>query len=343
MNVLLFVPGLLFLFSRHLDLRSVVAQLVGPGLGLQLLLGAPFLAAFPSQYCSKAFEMSRVFFHAWTVNWKFLPPEVFTSKGVAAALLAGHLGGLLWFAHCKWAAADGGLFRMLLHRGWLGRRATGAGADADSPSYIAAVLLVSNFVGVTFARTLHYQFYTWYFHSLPLLLWGLTDLPSWACLAVMGGIEYAFNVGDAAGAGTPLSSAVLQAAHAVLLLGLAWPAARSKWGAPPPAAAVPEGSSGTAASVGGVRGRGRRRAVGGAAPELGGAGEHAAAPPLGAPGIDGNGGGSPVEEEGAAARGSGKAGGVARVRASPNRQQLGSPSRRRRGASRSPAAKLRLR
>ena len=51
------------------------------------------------------------------------------------------------------------------------------------------VLFVSNFVGIAFARTLHYQFYSWYFHALPLLAWQ-TPLPVPLRLAVMAGIEY---------------------------------------------------------------------------------------------------------------------------------------------------------
>lgn len=66
-------------------------------------------------------------------------------------------------------------------------------------------IFTSNFIGVVFARTLHYQFYCWYFHTIPYLLWH-TSIPLFGKLAVLGGIEYAFNVFPA----TPLSSAVLQ-------------------------------------------------------------------------------------------------------------------------------------
>jgi len=55
---------------------------------------------------------------------------------------------------------------------------------------------------------------------LPLLLWGATDLPLVLKVATLLGIEYAFNVGDATGAATPFSSAVLQQAHWLMLAGI---------------------------------------------------------------------------------------------------------------------------
>jgi alpha-1,3-mannosyltransferase len=50
------------------------------------------------------------------------------------------------------------------------------------------------------------QFYCWYFHTLPYLLWQSSSLPVVAKLAVVMAIEWAFNVFPA----TPASSAVLQ-------------------------------------------------------------------------------------------------------------------------------------
>jgi len=37
-------------------------------------------------------------------------------------------------------------------------------------------LFVSNFIGMCFSRSLHYQFYVWYFHTLHYLVW-LVDMP----------------------------------------------------------------------------------------------------------------------------------------------------------------------
>ena len=254
MNVLLFVPALGILLLRNTGVWRTVAA-VALCVAIQAALGAPFLAVFPREYLGRAFELSRVFFFEWTVNWKFLPPSVFTSKALAAALLAGHLATLLGLAHWVWLADVGGLAAFLVRLGLaptallrLGScgsergssRVVGATAaegeqpaDAapslhtaavpwssagwrDPPLTVAYALLSCNFVGIVFARTLHYQFYTWYFHALPFLLWR-TDLPLALRVAVLLGIEYAFNVGDATGAGTPLSSAILQQAHWLLL------------------------------------------------------------------------------------------------------------------------------
>ena len=50
-----------------------IVQGTAAGVLLQLVLGAPFLVAAPASYLRKAFELSRVFLHQWTVNLHFLP------------------------------------------------------------------------------------------------------------------------------------------------------------------------------------------------------------------------------------------------------------------------------
>jgi hypothetical protein len=77
-----------------------------------------------------------------------------------------------------------------------------------SPRFILVTIFTSNFIGVAFARTLHYQFYCWYFHTLPYLLWHVRGdvVPVVLKVAIFGAIEVCFNVFPA----TWWSSALLQ-------------------------------------------------------------------------------------------------------------------------------------
>jgi len=37
--------------------------------------------------------------------------------------------------------------------------------------FVVQLVWTSVFIGIVFSRTLHFQFYSWYFHSIPFLLW----------------------------------------------------------------------------------------------------------------------------------------------------------------------------
>ena len=76
-----------------------------------------------------------------------------------------------------------------------------------NPNFIIITIFTSNFIGICFARTLHYQFYSWYFHTLPFLLWHCRDqLSIWMRLVILITIEISFNVFPA----TSWSSILLQ-------------------------------------------------------------------------------------------------------------------------------------
>ena len=75
-----------------------LAQGTGLGILLQLALAAPFLLHRPGAYLGRAFELSRVFQHVWSVNLKFLPEDAFRGPWLAAGLLAAHILTLWLFA-----------------------------------------------------------------------------------------------------------------------------------------------------------------------------------------------------------------------------------------------------
>ena len=187
---------------------------------LQLMLGLPFLLQHPYSYLNKAFEFSRVFLLQWSVNWSFLPEDIFRSKFFAACLLLAHLCLLLLFAHCKWCGADGGLIRLFVQRLQGKAIAPASGQKSgDLQAYDAkqllAIVFSGNLIGIVCARTLHFQFYSWYFHTLPLLLWH-AKLSIQLRIVLLGCIEVVWNSFPPSVA----SSCILLSCHCILLFGL---------------------------------------------------------------------------------------------------------------------------
>ena len=225
MNVLLFAPGLLLLLlQRNQSLLGTVKHLSICAL-VQLILGWPFLSTYPVSYIKKAFEFDRVFFFKWTVNWKFLPEDIFISKSWALLLLSCHLFTLALLAR-KWWKASMRQRGITKTREWMCWTKRSKHDNLQlSPEYVIYTILVSNYIGIVFARTLHYQFYCWYFYSLPMMHWVATSQTStdgvgrislhllMSIMAILG-IEYAFNVYPA----TKMSSMILQLSHVFLLI-----------------------------------------------------------------------------------------------------------------------------
>lgn len=185
MNALLAAPGVLTVLMKTLPLSQVVGCL-SVCAAVQLVLGAPFLSFDWRAYMASAFELGRVFTFKWTVNMKFIPQEIFETKefGYGFLFLTFYAIASLWFI--RWRKRD---FRQ--------------------PRSIFLTIFESNFVGVVFCRSLHYQFYSWFFHQLPLLLCvSCTGMHIVFRLMILAVVEYAFNVYPS----TPLSSGLLMAA-----------------------------------------------------------------------------------------------------------------------------------
>jgi len=117
-----------------------------------------------------AFDVGRVFTHEWTVNWRFLSEKTFVDARLHVALLGLHLVVLVAFAFTKWLPRHGGLYRALTERA---RRPVSPGGLVTVPccqlAEIVYAMFTANLIGMVFARSLHYQFYVWYYYSLPFL------------------------------------------------------------------------------------------------------------------------------------------------------------------------------
>ncbi|PSS06226.1 Dol-P-Man:Man(5)GlcNAc(2)-PP-Dol alpha-1,3-mannosyltransferase [Actinidia chinensis var. chinensis] len=233
MNVLLYAPSLLLLMLKAMDIAGVFSALAGAAL-VQILLGLPFLLAHPIAYISRAFNLGRVFIHFWSVNFKFVPEPVFVSKKFAVSLLITHLILLAVFAHYRWCKHEGGLLNFL-HSRFVPMKLEGVISSSFSlkhfhnrhsnfkflnKEHIVTTMFVGNFIGILCARSLHYQFYSWYFYSLPYLLWK-TSFPTLLRVMLFIVVEFCWNVFPS----NTYSSALLLCAHSAMLWGL--------WTAPP--------------------------------------------------------------------------------------------------------------
>ncbi len=220
MNALLFAPGLAVLLCQARGPLGALWRVVLFCGVPQVMLGAPFLLHAPTSYLAKAFEMTRVFMYKWSVNGAFLSEERFLDKRVATALVVGHIFTLLAFGHLKWTEEGSfGLFGLIGVRGGKGMQLTlrlNRFSRRLSAQHIVVVLFTSNFIGIVFARTLHYQFYLWYVHTLPMLVW-MTNLPVVFKLVLPFVVEVVFNVYPP----TALAAVALHVCHIVILGGLA--------------------------------------------------------------------------------------------------------------------------
>ncbi|XP_054691284.1 dol-P-Man:Man(5)GlcNAc(2)-PP-Dol alpha-1,3-mannosyltransferase [Grus americana] len=225
MNILLFAPGLLFLLLQRFGLLGCIPKLCICAV-LQVILGLPFLLVNPVGYLTRSFDLGRQFQFKWTVNWRFLPEEVFQNRAFHAMLLLAHLAGLGLFALHRWHRSKESILALLKDP-----------AERKHPSppltvnKIIFVLFSSNFLGVCCSRSLHYQFYVWYFHTLPYLLWctptaKLAHMPK---VLLLGVIELCWNTYPS----TVCSSLSLHICHGLVLLQL-WYGTAPPLHTPPP-------------------------------------------------------------------------------------------------------------
>ncbi|NWS40360.1 ALG3 mannosyltransferase, partial [Probosciger aterrimus] len=228
MNILLFAPGLLFLLLQQFGLRGCIPKLCICAL-LQVVLGPPFLLVNPVGYLTRSFDLGRQFQFKWTVNWRFLPEEVFQNRAFHAMLLLVHLASLGLFALHRWHRSKESILALLKDPAerkhasppltvnnilWQAPCICPLNASAQ----IIFILFSSNFLGVCCSRSLHYQFYVWYFHTLPYLLWctptaKLAHMPK---VLLLGVIELCWNTYPS----TVCSSLSLHICHGLVLLQL---------------------------------------------------------------------------------------------------------------------------
>lgn len=140
------------------------------------------------------------------MNLKFLDEDVFQSKSLALVLLLLHGAMLCFFIFFKWCPNG---FSQTLQTFWRRKQCQ---LKQLKPDHVLFVIFSGNFVGILCARSLHYQFYSWYFHSIPFLLWYVDFSLFLRCVLFLL-IERCWNVYPS----NAISSLSLLVAHLVLL------------------------------------------------------------------------------------------------------------------------------
>jgi len=201
MNILLYAPALLLAYLAVLGLPGTLVQLTICA-SLQIIIATPFLINFPVEYIIGAFNLGRVFLFEWTVNFRFLPEEVFVSRWFHVALLVGHVISLVYCARFWWQYLT--VYKKLANVG-----------VPNCEQLLVLPLFMCNFIGIMFARSLHYQFYVWYYHTLHYMVW-TTGYPIKHRLLLLGIIEMCWNTFPS----TVASSGALHLCHFIVFVGL---------------------------------------------------------------------------------------------------------------------------
>jgi ALG3 protein len=110
------------------------------------------------------------------------------------------------------SSADGGIFNCIRKNLTSSSHMVRGVLPNLHPQHIVYVMFASNYIGIVFCRSMHYQFYSWYFFTLPFLLWRSRLNGLFQLLALVA-IEYCWNVFPA----TPASSMLLQTVHFAVL------------------------------------------------------------------------------------------------------------------------------
>ncbi|XP_074040394.1 ALG3, alpha-1,3- mannosyltransferase [Leptinotarsa decemlineata] len=258
MNILLYSPSLLMAYLTNLSYSDTFYNLLVCAL-IQLILGTPFLYGNIFSYIKGSFDFGRIFEHKWTVNFRFIPQNIFEDRFFHLLLLVLHISLLIIFTpHFKrYLSSYAKLNVVTAHLksqikiekkkqklesekmtknqkqfldSFEKQLKSGSGSEAENVydenskiennmSKISQLFVlpffISNFIGVACARSLHYQFYSWYFHSLLYLVF-CTGFSKPCSFLLLGLIEYCWNVYPS----TNFSSILLHICHFIILFGL---------------------------------------------------------------------------------------------------------------------------
>lgn len=208
MNVLLFSPAWLVILLWNGGVKTTIKSSLII-LAVQLVVGFPFLMTAPKEYLSIAYNFGRHFEWEWTVNWRFLGKSLFKRLQGNQVLLLLHAVFLIYFISYQWI--NGGLGELI--RVWRGGSKNKLKNYTWNAERIATCFFQCNLIGIICARSLHYQFYSWYVLSIPYLLLLSAKLNIVTTIVLFLAVEVCWNIYPS----TLSSSAVLFMLNCMIL------------------------------------------------------------------------------------------------------------------------------
>ena len=173
MNALLYFPAVLisvYLINDGLLYVSIISLLLM--LSWQIGVAIPFLRRYPKEYLKGAFNFGRQFMFKWSVNWQFVGEDGFSSRAFQTSLLVSQVIMIVTVLFTLYPQIFGDIIKSLRHP----RTRINTRTSQKKAGMIAKLLVLTNFIGVLFSRSLHYQFLSWYHWTLPILIY-LSGIP----------------------------------------------------------------------------------------------------------------------------------------------------------------------
>lgn len=166
MNALLYLPAVLV--SIYLNNEGNLLYTLGCGMIMfvwQILVAFPFLKEYPIEYLYGAFNFSRQFMFKWSVNWQMLEEKGFQSKWFHLSLLVSQILSISAIILCYYPQFLVHVFYSIRHP--MSKQDLKL---VNSKRIVPFILVVTNFIGIIFSRSLHYQFLSWYHWTIPILM-----------------------------------------------------------------------------------------------------------------------------------------------------------------------------
>ncbi|CCE65210.1 hypothetical protein TPHA_0K00760 [Tetrapisispora phaffii CBS 4417] len=168
MNALLYLPAILVAFYLNFDGKfiNVIASIL-LAISWQIVVALPFLKKYPKEYLHSAFEFSRQFMFKWSVNWQMLEEEGFQNKYFHISLLISQTVAIMTVLLSQYPRLLHDITSSILHPFAKNEQLRN---NVNIRKFIPFTMIVTNFIGVFFSRSLHYQFLSWYHWTIPLLM-----------------------------------------------------------------------------------------------------------------------------------------------------------------------------